>query len=82
MSKQNTDSAKFRINEETGGFYVTISDDLIVYEAYEDAVADIQDVLDQDDNAFIAKMSIEGSGDDVEVNLEQVGWQKIIKDMG
>ena len=73
-------TVQFSVSEE-GGFYVAVSDTLTVYESYEDAVADIDDILDEDDDAFLAEMSIEHDGDDVGVNLEQVGWPQIIKDM-
>lgn len=76
----DNDTVHFTVDGD-GGFYVTISDELTVYEAKDDAVADIQDVLDEDEDAFIAEMAIQGSGDDVEVNLEQVSWQQIIKEM-
>ena len=82
MSENLTDAiegAQFTI-ESDEGFYVTVSDDLHVYESYEVAVAEIQDILDNDDDAFVAEVSIEGS-DDLSVNLEQVGWQRIIRDM-
>lgn len=65
-------------NEE---FYVAVSDQLTVYEAYEDAVADIDSILKADEDAFLAEMSIDHEGDDVGVNLEQVAWPQIIKDM-
>jgi hypothetical protein len=53
-----------------------------VYETYDAAVAEVQDKLDETDDAFVAEVKVQGSGDDVEVNLSQVEWPKIIRDMG
>lgn len=73
-------SVQFTVQDEDG-FYVTVSEQLTVYESKSDAVDDIQEILDEDDEAFIAEVSIEGQGSDVNVNLEQVAWQQIIKEM-
>jgi len=76
-----SEPAQFEIAED-GSFYVTIADSATVYETYEAAVEEVQDKLDNSEDAFVAEMSIAGSGDDVSVNLSQVEWPKIIKDMG
>jgi len=73
--------ASFEVGDD-GSFYVTIADEATVYETYDAAVEEVQDKLDDSDDAFVAEMSITGSGDDVEVNLSQVEWPKIIQDMG
>jgi len=73
-------AAQFDVDED-GSFYVTIANGATVYETYDAAVAEIQDKLDEADDAFVAKMSISGNGDDVEVNFSQVEWPKIISDM-
>jgi len=69
--------------DDADGFFVTVADDITVYEAYEDAVADIRAKLQDDAEGFLAKVSIEGNGDtdDVAVALEQVSWPQIIRDM-
>ncbi|NHN64378.1 hypothetical protein G9463_13880 [Haloarcula sp. JP-Z28] len=64
------------------GFYVTVAEDVTVYENYNDAVSEIQNKLSTDTESFLAKVTIEANGeDDVAVALEQVGWQQIIRDM-
>jgi hypothetical protein len=65
------------------GFYVTVaSGEATVYEAYADAVADIQTKLSDDTDGFLAEVAIEtDTGDDVAVTLEQVSWQQVIADM-
>jgi len=72
--------AQFDVDE-TGSFYVTIADGATVYETYDAAVAEVQDKLDEANDAFVAEMTISGNGDDVEVNFTQVEWPKIISDM-
>lgn len=65
------------------GFYVTVADEVTVYEEYADAVAEIQDKLSTDTESFLAEVAIDANGgDDVAVTLEQVGWQQVIRDMG
>jgi hypothetical protein len=76
-----TDAAQFDVADD-GSFFVTIGESATVYETYEAAVAEVQGKLDETDDAFVAEMTIAGNGDDVEVNLSQVEWPKIIKDMG
>lgn len=64
------------------GFYVTVAEDVTVYEDYDDAVAEIQDKLSTDTESFLAEVTIDANGeDDVAVALEQVGWQQVIRDM-
>lgn len=73
-------AAQFGVDED-GSFYVTIANGATVYETYDAAVAEVQDKLDESDDAFVAEMTITGNGDDVEVNFSQVEWPKIISDM-
>jgi hypothetical protein len=73
-------SAQFELDDD-GSFYVTISDSATVYETYDAAVDEVQDKISESDGAFVAEMTISGSGDDVEVNFSQVEWPKIISDM-
>lgn len=80
-ASSTADTVQFSVTEADDGFYVTVSDELTVYEAYDDAVADIGDVLDEDDDAFLAEMSIDTDSEDVNVNLEQVPWPQVIQDM-
>lgn len=64
------------------GFYVTVAEDVTVYEDYDDAVAEIQDKLSTDTESFLAEVTIDANGeDDVAVALEQVSWQQVIRDM-
>lgn len=65
------------------GFYLTVAEDITVYERYDDAVADIQQKLEADPDGFLAKVAIDHTADteDVAVTLEQVGWQQIIRDL-
>lgn len=64
------------------GFYVTVAEDVTVYEDYDDAVAEIKDKLSTDTESFLAEVTIDANGeDDVAVALEQVSWQQVIRDM-
>jgi len=76
-----TDGAQFDIDED-GCCYVTVGEHPTVYETYDAAVEDVQNKLDESDDAFVAELTISGNGDDVEVNFSQVEWPKIIKEMG
>lgn len=74
---------QFTVDVDDEGFYVTVADDVTVYEEYSDAVAEIQDKLSADTESFLAEVAIDASdGEDVAVTLEQVGWQQVIRDMG
>jgi hypothetical protein len=74
---------QFTVDVNDNGFYVTVADDVTVYEEYDDAVAEIQEKLSSDTESLVAKVAIDASdGDDVAVTLEQVGWQQVIRDMG
>lgn len=75
-----SDGVSFEVSDE-GSFYVIIGGGATVYETYDGAVDDIQDKLDDTDDAFVAEMTINGNGDDVEVNFSQVEWPMIISDM-
>jgi hypothetical protein len=75
-----TDGVQFEVDED-GGFYISVGQRTTVYETYEAAVDEIQAKLAGHDDAFVAEMTVTGSGDDVEVNLEQVDWPTIIRDL-
>ena len=73
--------AQFAIGADEG-FYLTVAEDITVYEDYEAAVAEIQGKLDDDSEGFLAEVAIERAADeDVAVTLEQVAWQRIIRDL-
>lgn len=77
-------AVQFSIDAESDdGFYLTVTDDITVYETYADAVDEIQQKLTTDTEGFLAEVAIdrEGDEDDVAITLEQVGWQKIIRDI-
>lgn len=74
------EAASFSVPDD-GSFYVIIGAGSTVYETYDAAVEEIQEKLNDADDAFVAEMSINGTGDDVEVNFSQVEWPKIISDM-
>ena len=64
------------------GFYVTVGTNLTVYESYEAAIAEVEDKIATETDSFLAEVSIEHNGsEDTAINLEQVGWQRIIQDM-
>jgi len=64
------------------GFFLTVADDVTVYEEYEAAVAEIQSKLSSDADGFLAEVAIDRDGDDdVAVTLEQISWQQIIRDL-
>ena len=64
------------------GFYVTVAEEVTVYESYSDAVAEIQEKVSSETESFLAEVAIEANGgDDVALTLEQVGWQQVIQDM-
>lgn len=74
---------QFTVDVDDEGFYVTVADDVTVYEDYNDAVAEIQDKLSTDTESFLAEVAIDANdGEDIAVTLEQVGWQQVIRDMG
>ena len=68
--------------EEDEGFYVTVGEELTVYEQYDAAVAEVQQKVSTETDSFLAEVSIDNNGsEDVAISLEQVGWQQIIQDM-
>jgi hypothetical protein len=75
--------AKFVVDPDAEeGFYVTVGDEVTVYEEYDDAVTEIDEKIGEDTDSFLAEVAIEnGDEDDVAVTLEQVGWQQVIRDM-
>jgi hypothetical protein len=74
---------QFTVDTDDEGFYVTVADEVTVYEEYDDAVVEIQDKLSAETESFLAEVAIDANdGDDVAVTLEQVGWQQVIRDMG
>ena len=69
--------------EEDEGFYVTVGEQLTVYQQYDAAVAEVQQKVSTETDSFLAEVTIDNNGsDDVAISLEQVGWQQIIRDMG
>lgn len=75
--------AKFGVDPDNeDGFYVTVSDEVTVYEEYDDAVEEIDEKIGDDSDSFLAEVAIEnGVEDDIAVTMEQVGWQQVIRDM-
>jgi len=68
--------------EEDEGFYVTVGEQLTVYEQYDAAVAEVQEKVSTETDSFLAEVTIDNNGsDDVAISLEQVGWQQLIQDM-
>jgi len=70
--------------ESDGEFYITIADGAHIYESKDDAISEIGDILDEDDDAFIAETSIENGGEDgdgVSISLDQLKWQEIIPEI-
>jgi len=65
------------------GFYVIVAaGQATVYEAYTDAVDDIQEKLGDDTDGFLAEVEIDANGaEDVAVTLEQVSWQRVLTDI-
>lgn len=75
--------AKFAVDPDADeGFYVTVGDEVTVYQEYDDAVAEIDEKIGEETDCFLAEVAIENDAeDDVAVTLEQVGWQQVICDM-
>jgi hypothetical protein len=78
------DNASFEV-EADGEFYITVGDGAHIYESKDDAIDEIGDILEEeDDDAFIAATKIKdgnGEGDNVSIQLNQLKWQKIIPQM-
>jgi len=73
---------QFELDDADEGFYVFVGESVVVYETYDAAVDEIQTKLSGDADSFLAEVSIEHNGsEDTAINLEQVGWQRIIQDM-
>jgi hypothetical protein len=69
-------------DEQSGSFYITISDGATVYETRSAAVDEIKDKLKSNgSDAFVAKLELSGQGEDVDMKFKQVEWQKIITEM-
>lgn len=70
-------------SDSADGFYVTVSEEVTVYEQYSDAVVEIQEKLSSETETFLAEVAIDANGgdDDVAVSLEQVSWQQVIQDL-
>lgn len=74
--------AKFTLGAPEDGFFVTVGEDVTVYEEYSDAVTEIQEKVATDTESFLAEVVIDtDGGEDVAVTLEQVSWQQVIQDM-
>jgi len=78
-----TTSTQFTLDPHSDdGFYVVVTEEVTVYEQYDDAIAEIQTKLASDTDGFLAEVAITADeDDDVAVTLEQVGWQQIIRDL-
>jgi len=78
-----TGGAQFTVDTAADeGFYVFVSEEITVYDQYDDAVAEVQQKLSGNSESFLAAVDIENTNsEDVAVTLEQVGWQQIIQDM-
>lgn len=77
------DGVSFEV-ESDGSFFITIADGAHIYESKDDAISEIGDILDEDDDAFIAETSIENGGEDgdgVSISLDQLKWQEIIPEI-
>jgi hypothetical protein len=73
---------QFELDDTSEGFYVFVGESVVVYETYDAAVDEIQTKLSGDTDSFVAEVTIEHNGsEDTAINLEQVGWQRIIQDM-
>ena len=73
---------QFELDDADEGFYVFVGESVVVYETYDAAVDEIQTNLSGETDSFLAEVSIEHNGsEDTAINLEQVGWQRIIQDM-
>jgi len=77
------DGVQFSVDpEEDEGFYVTVGEQLTVYQQYDTAVAEVQEKVSTETDSFLAEVTIDNNdSDDVAISLEQVGWQQIIQDM-
>jgi hypothetical protein len=74
--------AQFTLATAEDGFFVTVGEDVTVYEEYSDAVVEIQEEVATDTESFLAEVVIDtDGGEDVAVTLEQVSWQQVIQDM-
>ncbi len=74
--------ATFELDDANEGFFVFVGESIIVYETYDAAVGEIQDNLTDDTDSYLAEVTIEhDANDDTAINLEQVSWQRIIRDM-
>jgi hypothetical protein len=83
LRTMSDDGVSFEV-ESDGQFFITIADGAHIYESKDDAISEIGDILDDDDDAFIAETSIENGGEDgdgVSISLDQLKWQKIIPQM-
>lgn len=63
-------------------FYLLAGERTHVYQRYEDAVDDIQGALEDDASCLLAAVTVQSNGsEDVTVSLEQVSWQRILRDL-
>lgn len=76
-------STQFSVDPENQeGFYVIVADQLTVYESYDTAIEEVQQKISTDADSVLAEVTIDKDGsDDMEISLEQVSWQRIIRDM-
>jgi hypothetical protein len=83
LRTMSDDGVSFEV-ESDGAFFITIADGAYIYESKDDAISEIGDILDEDDDAFIAETSIENGGEDgdgVSISLDQLKWQEIIPEI-
>lgn len=76
-------STQFSVDPENKeGFYVIVADQLTVYESYDAAIDEVQQKISTDADSVLAEVTIDKDGsDDMAISLEQVSWQRIIRDM-
>jgi hypothetical protein len=78
-----TTGAQFTVDSAAGEeFYVLVGETTTVYQTYGDALADIQAALEDDDSCLLAAVTVQSNGSEgVTVSIEQVGWQRILRDL-
>lgn len=76
------DGVSFEV-EPDGEFYITVTDGARIYESKADAIDEIGEILEENDDAFITETRIQNGSDDenVSISLDQLKWQNIIPQM-
>jgi len=75
LLQMSDENVSFEV-ESDGQFYITIADGAHIYESKDDAISEIGDILDEDDDAFIAETSIEVS---TQSSLDQDGITPLLR---